>query len=614
MQPAKTVYVLYEAGQVEGLESLLVKNPGIVVPLSPLIEEMLERQGIPYHSGRAHHPSDQQRFLDADAWVSSWVASPVWQWFTYRSVALVDLFSFSVQLYLVSLLYYTYILESIITTHSPTRLVVFPSIATRAPARRALEQKQARAVVACAHLVGASRGVVVEVPELAETPVRGGHVRAGSALKRVGIECSIRINNWVVGLRPRTTPRIVVSDYWRNIQPIASALPQGELVLFDRSEIMHAAWRDLWRLRVRLLNFNSFRSKARARDYDEVIHTFTTEWEKLRTHVTDCCVDAVSLKSLIVEMLRELVEEEAPRMLLQIDSAWLMLEKLRPDVVFLRVSVTSQPHFYILALVAKHIGIPSLELQHGLEYLGPGSISKRHGAEYVAVYGQVIQDEFAALGRSRDKTPIVGSPRFDAYNVARQQILPTRRPFTILCIGYGVGMEWFYDDYEIEEYYTALANVVRAMPEVSVIVKLRPGAFREEDCRLLVKRAFGDVPYTLVQNEQLSELFTQTHVVYSYYSTAILEALQFGKPVIAYSAQEMERTQIATHFTQYAKRGALVLAGTSGALEVALRTLQDPKARETMSVEARVAMERFQCFDGQASKRIITLIQTFVTK
>jgi len=295
-----------------------------------------------------------------------------------------------------------------------------------------------------------------------------------------------------------------------------------------------------------------------------------------------------------------------------------MLKTLAPNMVFLRASVSAQTHFYILATVARMCGIPSLELQHGLEYLGSGSVSKQHGAEYIAVYGRVTQDEFAALGFPRERFPIVGSPRFDAYK--REAVLAHRvrregEGISVLCIGFAVSVEWFYDDYDLEEYYSAVAQALEKIPNSSAIIKLRPGSFRESSCRSTIDTIFARVSHTIAHDEPFSELFASADIVVSYFSTVVLEALQFNKPTIVFSAQAMERECIRFHLTQYADAGGLIVTYTQEELEIACRSLANDEAlRKRLARGAEKVLTQLYSFDGKASERIVALIERLAQK
>jgi len=106
------------------------------------------------------------------------------------------------------------------------------------------------------------------------------------------------------------------------------------------------------------------------------------------------------------------------------------------------------------------------------------------------------------------------------------------------------------------------------------------------------------------------ELFEACDIVYSYYSTVVLEALQFHKPVVLYSAQSLEKEQIRFHFRRYADMGAVLIAKEASDVAELLTGLQDEHLRSNLAQKAQQANEAYFSFDGMASQRILELIRT----
>ena len=624
--PLRTIFLLYELGHVAELERLWRAQPeeqadSVVVALRLDIEAALTKRGIAYSSGRYYRPLDTKRFTLSEEWTKSLFESSEWKWFQYRGLQLSEIFSISVQLYFVQVLYYAAIVANLLTANPRLpRLIVFPSFQQVPLKGRILERERIAAVVACARLVGEERGIEVKVPQVPVSVTRERENAFLFACKRILLEWGIRIWNAFLTLsRPRGTPRILASDYWTNIEPILSRLPRGELMLFDRSEALKAGLQNVWRYRIRLFNFDSFSVRSRKPARVAAQKVFEEQWRSLQAdELPEFLFEGVSLRPLLVTVLESILLSEMSETLHHIDGAYEMLKVLTPEIVFLRASVSAQMHFCILAMAARASGVPSLELQHGLEYLGPGSISKRHSAEYVAVYGQAIQDEFAELGLPREKFPIVGSPRFDSYKDAAA--LAVKKPragggLSVLCIGFSVGSPWFYDEYDLEGYYTAFVRALEQIPGSSVIIKMRPGSLGDGSSRAAMDALFARVQHTFAEYEPLPELFTSTDVVVSYYSTTVLEALQFSKPVIVFGAQAMENECIRVHFTRYAEVGGLLIAKTPEELAKACRSFSDDSTvLNRLSQGAGETLSRFCQFDGKASERIVELIERLMRR
>ena len=634
-QNEKNIFFLHELEHIDACARFLDEHPQVreegylIVPLGLEIEYALTEKGIPFRSGREYRPQDNSRFRLSREWAERFDGEE-WKWFQYRGVELSQIFFFSIRRYVLYLLYYATILDNLLTRHSTARrLVVFPSSHSlqTVPSKKThhirqqpLLRQELVALVACARLIGAQHGVEIVVPQATVSAKRIRFDRFVFALKRTFLEWGIDVYNIVIGfLRPRSTPRILASDNWRNIEPIMGQLPQGELLLFDRTEALKARLKNIWRSRIRLFNFNSFSIRDRENVRAETERSFVEQWHDIRNNTfPEYSSGNFSLRPLLLEAFEEIFTNLVPQILRDIDGAHALLKKLSPDIVFLRLTASEQTHFYILSVVARTFGIPSLELQHGLEYLGPGSTSDRHSAEHIAVYGQVVQDEFVALGFPREKIHVVGSPRFDGYAKEVSGAIHARskkKGISVLCVGSFVGVESFQDEYDLEDYYATIARALEKIPNSSVVIKLRAGPARESFYRTAIDIIFARVPHTIAMHESLPELFASTDVVVSYYSTFILEALQCSKPTIVFSVHSLEQKMQRFHFTKYAEAGGLLIAYTQEDLEKAFRSLApNTTLHDRLTERAKNVLAQFHLLDGGASERVVALVEQLSRK
>ena len=176
-------------------------------------------------------------------------------------------------------------------------------------------------------------------------------------------------------------------------------------------------------------------------------------------------------------------------------------------------------------------------------------------------------------------------------------------------------MESTYDDYDLEDYYDAIARALERIPNSSAVIKLRPGSARESFYRSMVDTIFARVPHTTVQYEPFPELFASADMVVSDYSTVVLEALQFNKPTIVFNAESGGKKAARFHFAQYAEAGGLIIADTPAELEIAFRSIADDIGlRARLAEGAERVLARFFLFDGKASERIIGLIERLSRK
>jgi hypothetical protein len=620
-QNEQNIFFLAELKQVELLQAFLAANPEVaeegflIIPLDVEIEYLLEERGIPFRSGRHYRTPDADIILLGEEWTTRTLDSKRWSFFSYRDVSLVRLYMPTLHGYINVLLYYADIVSNVILQHpSLRRLVAFPSFSGVPVSGNCVAQQQIRILVDVVDCIGKGNGKEVQVPKQITT-TNTHRYRESFVFKRRLFGWGIALLNMCIALvrRPRRV-KILASDYWKNLTPALQHLDSAEVILLDRKEAFNAGLRNIWKFRMRFLHLNSFsfpgsseRASAKA--------LFAKEWAALEQNAdpAEFLFRGVTFQSLVFSVLDTIVADAQMETLIQIDEAHIMLERLKPDVVWLRATMSAQAHFSILAQVARAQHIPSLEMQHGLEYLGPGSMTKHHLAGYTGVYGPLIQKEMREAGDTNTTTVVVGSPRFDVYKSLTNQAT-TRHPsleegLSVLCIAPMVAPGLLMDSYDVEEYFSAIASAVRSIPPATIVIKLRAGDTRKPLFLQMIARLFEGVPYTIAQFEVLWELYPHADIVVSCYSTAVLEALQSLKPVIYLGLSVGEELMGKNHFTPYAQSGALRLAYRKEEVESVFAELaSDPSARDSLSEKGHDFLKREYAFDGHAGERAAALV------
>ncbi len=621
----RTAVILYEPEQVKEFihtkTMLLAGVPEpLIIALDKEVEFLLEEARIPFRSGHTYQPDNPfESYVRAEEWARKILLGPAWSFFLYREVPFTETFFSPFQVYLQRLFYFSNIFAGISEKHpSLERVIIFPSFVLTSPTTGYLARREADLTLACAKVVFESGGRIVIIPEVVSAHERSAKMYTFVfSLKRIVFDVLLSLWNISIRLlRSPGTPRVLVSDYWRNIEPIVPQLAGGEIIMFDRGEALNAGLANMWRYRMRFYHFGTFSTGRSGGERARAL--FREEWERLQgnaAYLSDYAVRGHSVRTLLIEVLDDIINRAIKHTIEEVDGTYELLRALMPDAILLRTSVSSQTHFASLAYVGRALGIPAVELQHGVEYLGPGSSSKRHAAEYIGVYGQLIQKEFERLGVARRRLPIVGSPRFDIYATKNVRIgtsarINARDQFRVLCIAPITASGEYYDTYAVSEYFRAVASAVRKTPGAVLTIKLRPGSRRESFYRTAIAQACSGMSYTIAQYESLLDLFQSSDTVISGYSTAILESLQCGKPTIAFASINLEAETMRFHFSSYAEKGAIVLTTNESELSAALLHLRnDSSAREQMSSATRIFLERNYSFDGKASARIAGLIK-----
>lgn len=624
MDASKTIILIYEPEQISEMERLLTapKMKGVraplIVALDLEVEYLLQERNIAFRSG-VQYRSDTtgERSLYAEQWTEQIRRDTAWKSFTYRGISLIEPLLFSLQLYIQHALYYVDIITNLLEAHPEVKkIIIFPSAMRVFPTSGYLASHEIVAPVACARLVAERRGIEVEAPEstarFATTSISTHLFGVKRAL--FGLFLWL-LNRGVAMVRRPQSIRLLISDYWRNIAPLAQEMKNTEFIFLDRMEALNAGWKNIWRFRMRFLHLEHYAS--RQHDRTKVLHRCIDEWKRMsakKDFLSTNKFRGYSIAPLMRDALNALVTDGMRDVLENIDGTYTLLGKLRPQVILLRVSISRQPHFAVLALVAKELGIPSLELQHGLEYVGPGSSSKHHMAKFIGVYGKIIAENLQNVGYAPERLMTVGSPRFDRYTKTSPRKKHTSG-CVFLCIAPGCWVSDAFDSYNLSDYMYQLAAALKKIHGSMVIIKLRSDVERIGLYNGIIARAFAGIPHTVVARDPLSELFSKADVVVSIQSTVILEALQCGMPTVVMGLNPMEVRVIQRDFSPYKEARALRIAFTQDELKMILTQLaESSEARAELRQGALQFVEKNYSFDGKSSERVAALIRSLAKR
>lgn len=592
----------------------------LLVSLDAEIDYALTKAGTAFQSGKEYRTPDVARMTLAEEWTSRIFESEQWSFFTYRGVSLTRLYFPQLQGYMSRVLYYTDIVSNVVAKHPHAqRLIVFPSPHVPPTVARCLTNAMIDAVSSVVTTVAIQSGKEVLMPET-YLPPQARRLLSSFSLKRMLLEWGIAIFNLAVSFtrRPRRI-RILASDYWRNLAPSLQYLDSAEVILTDRKEALNAGIANILKFRMRFLHLDAFSPKTSVNKKPEQ-ELFIREWQSFQagSDWSEFSFRGFSIQQLLVSALYSIVKETVAKTIKDIDDAHALMARLKPDVVMLRATVSSQTLFSILAQVSRAQSIPSVEMQHGLMYLGPGSMDKRHSAEFIGVYGSFVQNEMKLAGEEKSIPIIIGSPRFDIYerlykNTNKENGVESEK-ITFVCIAPVVFLESSTDSYDVIEYFWAIASALRKIPHTHVILKLRQGPNRGPFLRKIIASAFKGIPHTIAEFEPLSSLFHQADVVISGYSTAALEAMQCGKPLVYLGLCPLDNMMGTHHFLSYVKEGAMRMATSKEDLQrIMVELARDPDTRKHLSERTTSFLAREYVFDGKAAERTAQFIEA-VTK
>ncbi len=622
-----SIFFIYELGHVDELKKYFEKNPEendhtVVIAFSLDIEERLQKIGITFISFGIYKRIFIDQLSNEDDMITKFFSDSRWKEFMYRDIYIPKIFQFMFRAYLQGLRYYAMQIVRIVESYPEIKEIkLFPPSEVISKTYGTLASREIHTILDCSKRIGEIRGIKISVipASIVLTSFRNSMRPIIFSFKRNVFSYLLKIWNTfiIIFVRPRH-PRLLISDHWKNIEGSIRLLKHAECIFLDRTEIRHINWRLLLRYRMRFVHSTDFLSWGARRKISENSKRLRDAWVDMRKDFPEIFVwEGYSFDPLLLNAVED-ITLDFPRILSEIEGTYAMYKKLKPDIVELRASVSKQTHFSILPLVAKKCGIPSLELQHGLEYLGPGSWSREHAAEYIAVYGSLVKKELISLGHGQDKLIEIGSPRFDkdVIPAAKNEMIHKHEKFTIFCIAPDIRAFEIYDSYSALDYFTHIAHAAEEIKEkVHIIIKLRPGPADETILRRMIEKAFSGFSYSIAQYEPLGELYKKADVVISCFSTVILEALQWGKPVIIPALHPIDAQVVRFHFTQYSEAEALFVVFSEQEFAKLLFLLfSDPKKRDEISEKIRIFMTRNFRFDGKSNERYANLMVKLAKK
>lgn len=577
----------------------------IILALDTELEQLLGKEGIPFYSQeRFSVGGSEERFTRIEAWVAATIAASPFNSYTYRGIPFLKAYAYGLQFYLLQIAYYGPLLSRALAAipEVHTLLLCVEQIHAR-PEQIVLTRNPSGAILRVARAIAKEHGISVDLLEEEKSRSRAFRAnRLWFLLMRSLFGISIGMLNICMGLVPRKKMGILASENWGNIAQLLSASPESELILLDRAEVRCMGILAVFRHRVRFMHITTYLDRNARRRARDAAQEIAAHWVKEIGTASTLMYSGIPMLPFMQEALDTVFLCGVPRITYEIEGSFAMLKRFRPHLVLLRASVSNQTHFPILALVARSLGIPAIELQHGLEYLGPGSMSRAHTAEYIATYGSLVARQLHAIGYAPNKTLVVGSPRFDAYFVP---IHAPKHPFFTVLVLAPEMVTIFFDTYEVTAYYRAAAAAVRAIPGAVALIKMRPIPERESFHRQAIREAFEGVTHMIAQYESVAQCLSCSDAMITCYSTVVLEAFLSQVPVVLVAISSGERLSVDGHFTTYADAGALRIAHSTEEAIRCLQILTDPKAHAKSTTAAQAFLKEHYAFDGRSSKRML---------
>lgn len=603
----KTAVLIYYLEQVPPLRAFLAAHDATAVALGADIEHALGEAGIPFYSGeelRTALPVERLAYAER-------IAQGVFDdgrlaFLSHRSVPFGKAHALGVQEYLAILFYYLDMLQTLASKERPERIVVLGS-GRAVYVGDVLADATERIVEDAARLVAAANGIqlsVVRAPGLAARQLQ----KALFIFKRSVFGSLLSLQNLFVSLTTRPKPlRLLVTDLWRNCEPYLSRLPDAEVVLWERTETGKAGWGNIRKHRMRFMHADAFSRGSHLRTARAEAKKAIAHWDAIKeTVVPPVRYAGIDARSIAMSALDLSVRRGAERDIRDIEDLYRMLERLKPHVVLVRASESLQTHFPFLCSVAEALGIPAVEVQHGLLYLGPGSFASHPAAKRMATYGPLSSQEFSNLGLAPERLHPTGSPRFDRYAMPA---VPSRssRIREIAYVTSTLTPGWWIDTYDVRKALGTLSEATKDLP-ARVRVSLRPDSPYAPFLRSVVAELARSNPRLSVADVPAAALIREADVLVAGFSTVFLEALLAGSVAIYDGTMPMYGAMRSTEGLFATVPVPVALTGEE--LKARLIELDDPSRREEKRSALKGALATAYRTEGSASEEVAALIRT----
>lgn len=607
------IYIAYDLWHVEEAISYSARGTTIVC-LDFWVERELEKKNIPCISLRDVIDGEtgaEKWWLLAQDVAREWYRLPSMKFFEYRGIRIAEAIEPILETYLSRLFYYVRIYMALKKIYPDVHFSIPAIIVEDRPTDECLVSFEQRIVTDAARIVGLHF----------DTLGRPVASRASSFFQTIWKSLLIRIYNRIISFVPRLPAqegrnlKIYAGEYWSHIAPVIEKMEDVEVVLMESGALKQISWRQLLKHRILLRHPSDEIHDEERKRAIRISSEFAKPWEMAKEEVVKYLAGARGELdwSPILEVFEYLVAY-APRVIADIDAIRRIIEEEKPDVLLQSSSVSSRHHhFFTMARVAAQLGVPSVELQHGVAYLDPRSIYSRIETDYLASYGTDVNKWHELLGTERSKLVPVGSPRFDRCINSRSQLLEkgkrifqqlgidTKRPVLLVTVPKFNASVFRLDSYQFSEFFKAIHAVQSKIPGLQMLFKCRNQSyvnmFEKYFKKLFPRDSFA------VGNDDLFALMLASDAVVCGNSTVLYEAVLAKKPLILYPWRSLD-----IYNARIYEQLIPIVRKQEELVDAFVNLFSDESYRKELLRRQEHFIGEYS-FDGRSSERVIKLIE-----
>lgn len=604
----RELFIVHESAHVEEARERAEAGATIIC-LHFLLERELKMRDIPF----VPLPQIVDLVKEEGKWLirsheisREWYRIPAMGFFAYKGIRIAEAPEPVMQAYLARLFYYVLICFGIKKKYPDARVVI--------PEPAALGESAAS--VCLAPFV---RWAVVDAARMTGLDYVSRRSRAVPEYTPPQITrkwLALRLFNVLVGLFPRRGLRVYASEYWIHLAPVVPYLKDTELMLLESRQIFRIPWRVILAHRIRVFLSHDVMPAKEWRAVKGICAEFAEHWKAAKKDVAAYLnfVDGNFDWSPVVEACEYLIAY-APRVVADVRRLERTMRREKPDLVLQMASVGGPEHyFFLMAKVARLLGIPSLELEHATATIDPRSVYCRIETDFLATYGEDVNRWHERIGHAPERLIAVGSPRFDRYVNERPQGvergkrmlaklgLDTARPVLFVAIPFSDVYVGTPDSYQLVEFFETIRMVQGKTPGLQILFKFRSRSHVGAMRNYLQELFLADV--AMAADEDIFALLCASDAAVCNNSTVLYQAILSGKPLVLYPWKAFD----SYHAQVYAQEIPLFYDARE-VIDSLVRIFKEASYREELLVRQGQFLKRYS-FDGKSSERVAALLRT----
>lgn len=608
----KNVFIVYELGQIDEASKVDKKNTSVIC-LDYLLEEECRKRNIPFLPLR--------NFVDAETdeekwWKLShdipreWHRLSSMEFFRYRNIPVGEAPEPIMQAYLAKLFYFVRIFINLKKTFPESHFSIPLPRVGNLPFGDCLAVFQPWAVIDAARMVEIFRG------EIKERVIQEKYIFEPRQWKSFLLD----IYNFFMKFIPRRRIKMYLSGYWTHAESLTPLLKDTEIIVLETKKWRSVPRKELLKHRMRFMYSHGAVNRKEEKMAQEAGEEFMKKWQGAEKEVSRylSTIDRDLDWTPVLEACKHHIIY-SPRVVADINKLYRIMEKEKPDLVLQMASVGGPHHyFFLMARVARELGIMSIELQHATVTSDPRSVFSRIETDYLLTYGPAINEWHERIGNDPKKLISTGSPRFDRHiheqkkgkekgkELMKNMGLDITKPIFLVPVPFSETYASAIDSYQLAEFFEVIKKVQDKTPGLQILFKCRVPKLVAMTSEHLKKSFSHD--WAITGDEDIFPFICASDAVICNNSTVIYQAVLAGKPLILHPWKRFD----SYHAKIYAQWIPLIYSAEE-ACEIIPKVFNDVVYREEL-IRKQQDFLRGYLFDGKSSERTAETIKKLAHK